>query len=92
MRVSPVERAAQDQAQRINDLLAMRASLDDALTKAVIEGLEAWVQVAQNPGHPAYGPARYWVGRLVRVVDQARAVTAGLEVASKVPGAGNGRA
>lgn len=79
------------QAQQINDALAMRGTLSDALAKSLVEGLEGWVKVAQTPGHQLQGPARYWVGRLVNVLEQARAANSGLHIADRVPGGGNGR-
>lgn len=80
-----------DKAQRINDLIAMRGSLGDALAKSVVEALEAWVQVAQTSGHPYQLPARHWVSRLVNVLEQAKAATYGLQLADRVPEVENGR-
>lgn len=91
MKVDPVQLAALDQAQRINDALNMRAGLSDALAKSLVEGLEGWVQIAQSQGHPQQVPARYWVSRLVNVLEQARAANSGLQLADRIPGGGNGR-
>lgn len=87
---SPMEQAAMAQAQRINDLVSLRGSLGDALAKSVVEALEAWVQVAETPGHPAQVAARHWVGRLVNVLERAKASTHGLQLADRLPGGSNG--
>ena len=89
--LSPVEQAALQQAQAVNDRLQMRHILSDAITKSVIEAAEIWAQAAADPRNPHTAAARHWLTRLAAVMEQAQATRAGIHVTARIPGGSNGR-
>ena len=90
--IDPLELAAQQLQAAVNQLATERHQRADPLASAVLDALEVWAQMAEQPGHPAQLAARQKLGRLVAVIDRARAVMAGIQIADQVPGGGNGRA
>ena len=76
----------------LNRLANQRYQLGDHMALHVLEALEVWAQLAQQPGHQGYLAARQQLQRFVAVFDQVRAVTAGIEVPRMAVKGGNGRA
>lgn len=95
MKPNPVELAIQQAVQQqelINKLANDRYQLSNGLALSVLEALEVWVQMAGKPAQTGHLAARDQLRRLSRVLDQARAIQAGITLPDQVSGSGNGRA
>lgn len=91
MNVDPLELLAQQQQAVQTELVNRLYKRADPMAQAVLEALEIWVQLADNPSAPAQAAARDQITRYVKVFDRMRAIAAGLVVAPTLPGGGNGR-
>lgn len=91
MQVDPLELLAHQQQAVQNELVTRLYKRADPMAQAVLEALEIWVQIADNPSNPAHAAARDQIARYVRVFDRMRAIAAGLVVAPTLPGGENGR-
>ena len=83
--------AARQREDVINTLATKRYQLGDGLALSVLEALEVWVRMADNPQNSSHLVARDQLRRLTNVLEEARAITSGIHLAKQIPGDGNGR-
>lgn len=75
----------------LNRLANQRYQLGDHMALHVLEALEVWCQIAQQTGNPAQLVARQQLQRFLAVMDNARAITAGIALPKLAVKGGNGR-
>lgn len=80
------------QLEAANSTLATRLyQRADLVALQTLEAMEVWAQLADQPTNPSCVAARQQLARFSRVMDRARAVAHGIQIADQLPGGGNGR-
>ena len=77
--------------EAVSKLANQRYQLGDHMALHVLEALEVWCQIAQQTGNPAQLVARQQLQRFLAVMDNARAITAGIALPKLAVKGGNGR-